>query len=97
MMYTFLGQAISTWLNRIFLPGNNRNHNSNGLGDIRHHTPRSQMVERVKGDQPSQGTKDTSAFFPDLSELTKNVPRPAPLKVQHFKEADLPMRGVFIS
>lgn len=62
-MYPLLEQAVPTWLNRMFLPGSNKNHNSNGLGDTLHHTPRTRMVERVQGDQLSQGTKDTSAFL----------------------------------
>ena len=95
-MYTLLEQAVSTWLNRIFLPGNNGNHNSNGLGYTTSHSKESDGRES-QGKSAQPRNQRYFCFFPDLSELMKNVPRPAPLKVQHFKEADLTMRGVFIS
>lgn len=85
-MYSFLEQAVSTWLNRMFLPVNNRNHNSNGLSDIWHHTPRSQMVERVQEDQPSQGIKDTSAFFLTFLSSWRMSPGQLPAEVSTSKK-----------
>lgn len=85
-MYPLLEQAVSTWLNRMFLPGNNRNHNSNGLGDILHHTPRSRMIGRVQGDQLSQGTKDTSAFFLTFLSSWRMSPGQLPSKFSTSKK-----------
>ena len=73
-MYPLLEQAVPTWLNRMFLPGSNKNHNSNGLGDTLHHTPRSRMVESP-GRSAQPRNQRYFCFSPDLSELMKNVPK----------------------
>ena len=54
--------------------------------DIQHHTPRSQMVEKVKGNQPSQGTKDTSAFFLTFLSSWRMFPGQLPSKFSTSKK-----------